>query len=497
MEPGGPQDGWQNDQSRWTIQQPPDAPPPAPRKRGPLLAIVIVLVAVLVAGAGAFALTRGGSSSPANWDAQITPIARAVESIRGLKFKHAVKVNYLDDAAFEKKFAITSKLTKKEQDQVDESAALFRAAGLAGPGFDIRKAASTAQSAGVLGYYEPKSKQIYVRGKGKLNVYATVTLAHELTHVLQDQYFEVGKREDEIGKSKTASSDAFRAVVEGDAVTVQNAYLKAQNKAFNDEYTSEQKKFATQDTARSKDVPAAVAMELQAPYLFGPPVIDVLSADGHDAVNQVLKSGEPTTAIFFDPTQSALRGTTPVAPKLRAGEVESKISPDHDFDSFTLFVMLASRLDAVTALDAVDAYQTGSSIQYKRGDTTCFRATITADVKGEAALANAVKRWTQAVPDAAVESARPLTFHACDAGAKTKAPPNPRIVTAVLVASQRDEFVALAMKQGTSADKARCLAHQYIESPIIVSALANNRAPSTIQIQATATLARTRCQSVP
>ena len=289
-----------------------------------------------------------------------------------------MKVNYLDDAAFEKKFAITSKLTKKEQDQVDESAALFRAAGLAGPGFDIRKAASTAQSAGVLGYYEPKSKQIYVRGKGTLNAYATVTLAHELTHVLQDQYFDLEKRDAEMDKSKTASSDAFRAIVEGDAVSVQNAYLKAQNKAFNDEYQQESKKFGAQDTARSKDVPAAVSVELQAPYLFGPPVIDVLTADDpHDAVNEILKSGEPTTRIFFDPTQSAVRGTLPVAPKLRTGEVESKISTDHDFDSFTLFVMLASRVDAVTALDAVDTYETGSAIQYKRGDTTCFRASIT------------------------------------------------------------------------------------------------------------------------
>src|SRR3954447_15802846 len=101
MEPGGPQDEWQN--PRRTVDAP---PPPAPRKRGLLLAIVIVLVILLVAGVGAFAFTRGGSDSPANWDAQVAPIARSVESIRGLKFKHAVTVNYLDDAAFEKRFAI-------------------------------------------------------------------------------------------------------------------------------------------------------------------------------------------------------------------------------------------------------------------------------------------------------------------------------------------------------------------------------------------------------
>ena len=136
-------------------------------------------------------------------------------------------------------------------------------------------------------------------GRARRTCTRRVTLADELTHVLQDQYFDLEKRDAEMDKSKTASSDAFRAIVEGDAVSVQNEYLKAQNKAFNDEYQRESKKFGAQDTARSKDVPAAVSVELQAPYLFGPPVIDVLTADDpHGAVNEILKSGEPTTRIF-------------------------------------------------------------------------------------------------------------------------------------------------------------------------------------------------------
>ena len=71
-------------------------------------------------------------------------------------------------------------------------------------------------------------KEIVIRGT-KLDVSHRVTLAHELTHVLQDQYFDlpaIQQRASTDDERTGGSSGAVTALIEGDASRVEHEYLK-------------------------------------------------------------------------------------------------------------------------------------------------------------------------------------------------------------------------------------------------------------------------------
>src|SRR2546430_4207437 len=70
----------------------------------------------------------------------------------------------------------------------DES--VFRALGFIGGKVDLLRAYETHQTSGTLAYYDPDRQEIIVRGTA-LDVAHRVTVAHELTHVLQDQHFDL------------------------------------------------------------------------------------------------------------------------------------------------------------------------------------------------------------------------------------------------------------------------------------------------------------------
>ena len=74
-----------------------------------------------------------------------------------------------------------------DRKKIEQSSAILRASGLLAGRVDLLGASEANQKAETVGLYDFRTKRIYVRGTGPLDVYARVTLAHELTHVLQDQ----------------------------------------------------------------------------------------------------------------------------------------------------------------------------------------------------------------------------------------------------------------------------------------------------------------------
>jgi len=58
--------------------------------------LLATLVGLAVAAAGGFWLyEHDWTTYPSSWDARVAPIAARVEVLRGLKFKHPVRVTYL------------------------------------------------------------------------------------------------------------------------------------------------------------------------------------------------------------------------------------------------------------------------------------------------------------------------------------------------------------------------------------------------------------------
>jgi hypothetical protein len=99
------------------------------------------------------------------------------------------------------------------------------------PAIDILDQQTQASGKQVLGFYSPAEKTLYVRNDAaELGPDARVTLAHEFTHALQDQHFDLARIIRTCSAKGVCDSDralAGRAVVEGDATLLGFTYAQS------------------------------------------------------------------------------------------------------------------------------------------------------------------------------------------------------------------------------------------------------------------------------
>ncbi len=221
-------------------------------------------------------------------DSQLTDIARFVEGQRGHPFREAVTVELLDDAAFRARLADSEALTDPV---VERQAALLEAVGAVPAGYDLVTLSHQMSAEGVLGFYDPETGELVVRGS--LTPFTRVTLAHELTHALDDQWFPEALASTADLDGDTAWARA--ALAEGSAQLVDEAYRDA---------------MSTGDRARAAVDEATYGWAMTAPVGVPPDLYEGLTdiyADGLAFVREVLTTGGPDAldAVFsLPPTTS-------------------------------------------------------------------------------------------------------------------------------------------------------------------------------------------------
>jgi hypothetical protein len=429
------------------------------------LCVLLITVVVGVGGASAVGAPAGAASS--GWDARIKPIADEVAKLRGLDFKHPVPVTFLSDAAFDKKVAVDDKLSKQDKADLEHNAGEFRAIGLMAAGVDLLDAVNSFQTSGVLAFYSPKTKRVTVKGED-IDVSTRVTLAHELTHALQDQYFDLTKLDKEA--AKTHSDSALKAMVEGDAVRVQRLYekkLSADDQAAYEDAQSADSAAAA-DKIHAKGVPDSISTLFQAPYVLGPIMLALVESEKKGGIDDLFTHPPTTDAAYLTPG-TLLDGAETVkvaTPKL--GKGEKAVDKPDVFGSFALYLMLAGRGDAGEALSVADSWGGDSMITYARAGTTCIRAAFAARSGNDtAALADALTSWAAKMPGGTASSTRDgsvVTLDACDPGASATDPPNSSN-TALIVADLRNEVLSQIVKAGAPVATGKCVATGLIRDP--------------------------------
>ena len=144
-------------------------------------------------------------------------IQRFVERERGLKFKTNVDVQLASDDEF------TQML---DQELAKEGPALAESAtGAARPRSDpsdrrLHEGQRDLLDNTVLGFYDPETKKLVVRGT-EVTPFVRDTLAHELTHALDDQWFDLDRPQLDTADDETGFG--FTALAEGDATAVEQA----------------------------------------------------------------------------------------------------------------------------------------------------------------------------------------------------------------------------------------------------------------------------------
>jgi len=464
--PGGPPGapptygGWYGATPSGPPQWSPPAEPP-PRRSRRLVVLLGLLVVVLVgATAAVFLVERDdGPHYPKAWDSRILPIVQFDEHERGLQFKHPVEVMFMAPKAFDKLVTTSSSsLSAKDKAQLQDEAASLRALGLIDGSVDLFKQENDLNSGGILAYYDPHDKKVRVKGSD-LTPDVRVTLAHELTHALQDQYFDLG-REDKLPDD---AEQAFRSVVEGDAVVVQDAYADTMSKADQEAYDKAE---SDGSSVYTKIPDILVAQQLE-PYVVGPAFVTALKEHGGDeAIDEAIRHPPASTAALMDifryleqpavPTGSTT--TTMAVPKLASGD---KKVDSGDFGALYWYLMLARRLDVHQAMKAVDGWAADSSLTYREpGGRVCVDAAYRGQSGGDAdTMAQLLQQWKDAGPDTGVTirtDGDVVNFTSCDPGKSVKLRGTDRSSDAVAYAATRVAIVGELFKQNVPVSVAQC-----------------------------------------
>jgi hypothetical protein len=436
------------------------------RRSAPAAAIVLAVVGLVAVGLAVVGPTGTATGGGVPWPAAIAPIAASVSHDRGLAFVRPVPVHFVTPRTFDRDVAAQTAPTSAATRTDDRRyAAELRSLGLLDGSVNVIGAeTATDDSGGVLGYYTPTARAVYLRGHA-LTPAVRVTLAHELTHALQDQHFGLNR----LTRRAVTDGEQFglTALEEGDAVLDEDDYQATLTPAERRQATEQ----PTTAGSTSTTVPV-LTVTSSVPYVLGPELVNALYAVGGNArVDRAYARPPGTELDVLQPTdyleRTAARSVP--APAVPAGDRAD--GGPQTFGAFTLYLTLAARLPARTALAAADQWAGGSMRQYETASgQTCLTAELTGgSVTGTTALAGAVSTWAAAMPagqvttNAGVDPTATATatvpvveLTACDPGASARAGPG-TLERALTVASQRNGVEVDALYAGASPLVAACV----------------------------------------
>ena len=436
-----------------------------PRDTGRRIGIALFgAVLAVVAGSVLVTSSSAGSWFPSRWDARVAPIAAEVARLRGLAFEHPVPIQYLAAKDFEKELGDNGNASADERADLTREEAVFRALGLIGGKVDLRAALNTSEKSSTLAFYDPSRQEIFVRGT-TLDVEHRVTIAHELTHVLQDQHFDLPKLQKRATDSTTGDASALQALVEGDAVRIQDDYLAHLSSAEKQEYDRENNAEGSRVGKETSTVPDIVDLLSSAPYELGPSTIQVLLASGGNAaVDAALTGPTPSTSLFVAPGDLTPPNSVD-QPPIPAGAVAQGAA--ESFGPFETYLTLAMRLDPLAALKAADVVSGGRAVTFRTGDTSCYRVVVSPrSAETRPVLLGAVRAWANARAKTTVDAVGDLVgFTACDPGKTAPVPPSQRFHDAVELLGLRSSLTVEVAKGDVPGDVARCIARVFIQTP--------------------------------
>jgi hypothetical protein len=495
------------------LAKPPAPPsPPAPRTGptfGPREIVATICIVVLFVGGVLAAVVRSentsststsatpapaGGTSATKWDPRVLDIVQFVERRRGLQFKHPVPMDFLDDAAFDKKVTSSGSPSGGQQSELNDSLATLRAVGLAEGSPDLQQAEDKVASQSILGLYSPKAKHVFVRGSN-LTPDVRVVLAHELTHALQDQYFGL----DRLGDDNSGADTAFRALAEADAVRVEDSYVDSLSSA--DAKAFEATRSQQAKDADIPDVPEALIDDLSFPYVFGPAFVAALEdRGGNDAVDAAFRKPPQSEAQIVDP-QSYLDGVTVTkvpAPTLKSGQ--KRIEKPHDVGQVSMLEVLGDRLPYDQAWGALKPWTGDQGLTYRENGTVCFAGdTALKDPASADNFETAARAWAATMPAASVARVNPtvVDLRSCDPGpAYRHAVPQP---SAFKTLALRSELIAELQKAGLKYVLATCATDRVIaqvgSGPLLaLDDVTDENDPRVVQVQRVTRQAVATCQ---
>jgi hypothetical protein len=223
---------------------------------------VPLLVSALLAGPAPSAPVR---LSKAEVESLLKEMSASVEQLRGLKFKTPVTMQVIDGAAARADFK--SKIEPREEEQVRHVQQAYIHLGLIPRGTDLLSRYLDLAEKDVAGYYAPGSKTFFLLDHIAPAEVRPV-MAHELTHALEDQHYDL-KAVSQRAAGDDDASTALTSVIEGSAMVVMMAYLIREHEKGRTAYEDVRQGEARR-AKRLKTAPSFTQRSVMMPYLLGP-----------------------------------------------------------------------------------------------------------------------------------------------------------------------------------------------------------------------------------
>jgi hypothetical protein len=404
---------------------PPSEPPP-PRRQVPFWVVAVAIVAVGALLGGLVAVITGddgddrdevastferdtttttdgaaddpttttpGTAPPTDVDQVVADIEAFVADERGLPFLRPVTVELAGDAEFEQRL-----LEDFDEDAGDLVVAgqVLQAVGIIQPGVDIVAAFRSLLGAGVVGFYDPETDELVVRGTST-SPYVRAVIAHELTHALEDQHFELFRPA--LEDATDESGVGFTALVEGSASFVEEAYRATFTDQEEAEAVAEESRIAA--GYDFDEVPLALFETISAPYLLGPSLIDALLGDGGQSRLDAAFAQPPVTSEALLQPDTYLRAEG-------AAVVPAPVADGAELDRSVIGAMgLAQILGELSPVlagfgdlpESVDGWGGDAYVAWVDADRVCVRANLVGDTPADTSeIGAALQEWAASPP---------------------------------------------------------------------------------------------------
>ncbi len=284
-----------------------------------LALLVPLLFAVLLGGAASRAQEAEPDTGPDEVTAEVLPddpvwleLQDWVSQLRGLPVLRPVPRVALSLAAFRARQAELYR-AYVDQTELDRLRDLLVGLGVLDDGVDLASVLVELYSALPLATYDPLDHTIYLRRSlDPAGPLGRMVLAHELTHALQDQHYNLQRLYRR--PSDNADRDqAIAALLEGDAIIVQRMYLATTQPETEEEQVVQEAAFQEaleQVYAEIREtlsldferLPAPIVEQVYVPYLDGPGFIQRVV--GAQALTEWGRYGPAVRPLFLRPPQS-------------------------------------------------------------------------------------------------------------------------------------------------------------------------------------------------
>jgi hypothetical protein len=218
--------------------------------------------------------------------ADVTRIARRVERIRQIRFRRPVTPLFVGRAQAVRMIEEgTQQQYPASRQRGDEEA--LKLLGLLRPSDSLARAFAAIDREQILGFYDDRRKRlVVVRDQHASRPLLEITLAHELTHALEDQRFGLDEGSDPNDDTALAHS----ALAEGSATDVMLEYGRRY-------FTVADALAALGSTGQSTRLPTYVEDTLLFPYLQGLRFVQTFrgSSGSWKAIDNVLRFRRPAT----------------------------------------------------------------------------------------------------------------------------------------------------------------------------------------------------------